>query len=111
LPDVASPVLFNGLVFFVTDAGDVACHDVADGKRVWAKECENGFYMSPVVVEGKLYVADREKGEFRIYTADRAGKELAVIPMGEAVNATPAFVGKRVYIRANSTLWCVEEKK
>jgi outer membrane protein assembly factor BamB len=111
LPDVASPVLFNGLVFFVTDAGDVACHDVADGKRVWAKECENGFYMSPVVVEGKLYVADREKGEFRIYTADREGKELAVIPMGEAVDATPAFVGKRIYIRSKSTLWCVEEKK
>jgi outer membrane protein assembly factor BamB len=111
LPDVASPVLFNGLVFFVTDAGDVACHDVADGKRVWAKECENGFYMSPVVVGGKLYVADREKGVFRIYTADREGKELAVIPMGEAVNATPAFVGKRVYIRSKTTLWCVEEKK
>lgn len=109
LPDVASPVLFNGLIFFVTDAGDVACHDLADGKRVWAKEYKDGFYMSPVVVGGKLYVADREKGVFRIYTADRDGKELAVIPMGEAINATPAFVGKRMYIRSKSTLWCIEE--
>ena len=109
LPDVASPVICNGLVFFVTDAGDVACHDLANGQRVWAKENENGFYMSPVVVGGKLYVADREKGVFRIYTADREGKALAIIPMGEAVNATPAFVGKRIYIRSKSTLWCIED--
>lgn len=111
LPDVASPVLFNGLVFFVTDAGDVACHDLTDGKRVWAKECEDGFYMSPVVAGGNLYAADREKGVFRLYTADREGKELAVIPMGEAMNASPAFVGTRMYIRSQTTLWCVEEKK
>jgi fructose-specific component phosphotransferase system IIB-like protein len=61
------------------------------------------------VVGGKLYVADREKGVFRIYTADREGKALAIIPMGEAVNATPAFVGKRIYIRSKSTLWCIED--
>jgi hypothetical protein len=31
--------------------------------------------------------------------------------MGESVSATPAFVGKRIYIRSKTTLWCVEEKK
>jgi fructose-specific component phosphotransferase system IIB-like protein len=67
--------------------------------------------MSPIIAGGKLFVADREQGRFRIYTADKEGKEVATIPMGESVSATPAFVGKRIYIRSKTTLWCVEEKK
>jgi outer membrane protein assembly factor BamB len=111
LPDVSSPVAFNQLVFFSNDKGDVVCHSRVDGKRLWAKQSNNGFYMSPIVAGGKLFVADREQGIFRIYTADQEGKELATLPMGEAVNATPAFVGKRIYIRSKSTLWCIEDNK
>jgi len=111
LPDVSSPVALNKLIFFATDGGVLACHSLEDGKRLWEKESADGFYMSPIIAGGKLYVADREKGVFRIYTADQEGKELAVLSMGEAVNATPAFVGNRIYIRTKTTLWCIEEKK
>jgi outer membrane protein assembly factor BamB len=104
-------VAFNQLVFFANDKGNVVCHSLAEGGRLWTKQTDNGFYMSPIVAGGKLYVADREQGVFRIYAADKEGKELGAIPMGEAVNATPAFVGPRIYIRSKSTLWCVEEKK
>ena len=43
LPDVASPVIVEGLVYLVTDAGEVLCHALADGKQVWRKEFEDGF--------------------------------------------------------------------
>ncbi|MCL1921031.1 MAG: PQQ-binding-like beta-propeller repeat protein [Kiritimatiellaeota bacterium] len=108
LPDVSSPLIHNGLVFFATDAGDIGCHDLADGKQVWCKEMDDGFYASPIVAGGRLYVADREKGEFRVFSADREGKELAANPMGDPVSATPAFVGKRIYVRSHHKLWCVE---
>lgn len=108
LPDVASPVIAEGLVFLVTDAGEVLCHDLADGKQLWHKEYDDGFYASPVVAGGRLYVTDRVKGVFRVYAADREGKELAVNPMGDAVSATPAFAGGRLYIRGHKHLWCVE---
>lgn len=110
LPDVSSPVAFNQRVFFANDKGNVVCHSLEEGKRLWEKENADGFYMSPIIADGKLFVADREKGIFRIYTADQEGKELATLPMGEAVNATPAFVGKRIYIRSKTTLWCIENK-
>ena len=108
LPDVASPVIADGLVYLVTDAGEVLCHDVADGKQVWRKEFEDGFYASPVAAGGKLYVADRVKGVFRVYAAGREGKELSVNPMGDAVSSTPAFAGGRIYVRGHKRLWCVE---
>jgi outer membrane protein assembly factor BamB len=109
LPDVSSPVAFSQLVFFANDKGNVVCHSLEDGKRLWGKQGDNGFYMSPIVAGSKLYVADREKGFFHIYSADKEGKELAILSMGEGVNATPAFVGQRMYIRSQSTLWCIEE--
>ena len=108
LPDVASPVIADGLVYLVTDAGEVLCHDLADGKQVWRKELEDGFYASPVVADGKLYVVDRVKGAFRVYAAGREGKELSVNPMGDAVCSTPAFAGGRIYVRGRTCLWCVE---
>lgn len=108
LPDVASPVISEGLVYLVTDAGEVLCHDLADGKQVWRKEFEDGFYASPVVACGRLYVVDRVKGVFRVYTAGREGQELSVNPMGDAVSATPAVAGGRLYVRGHKHLWCVE---
>ena len=108
LPDVSSPLIHNGLVFFAADTGDVSCHDLADGKRIWAKEIDDGVYASPIVAAEKLYVVDREKGVFRVFSADREGKELATNPMSAPVSATPAFIGKRIYIRSKHKLWCVE---
>ena len=107
-PDVASPVIADGLVYLVTDAGEVVCYDLADGKPVWRKEFEDGFYASPVVADGKLYVADRVKGVFHVYAAGREGKELSVNPMGDVVRATPAFAEGRIYVRGAKRLWCVE---
>ena len=108
LPDVASPVIADGLVYLVTDAGEVLCHDLATGKQVWKKEFEDGFYASPVAAGGKLYVVDRVKGLFRVYALGREGKELSANPMADAVRATPAFAGGRIYVRGRKNLWCVE---
>jgi outer membrane protein assembly factor BamB len=108
LPDVASPVVADGLVYLVTDAGEVRCHDLKDGKEVWHKEYSDGFYASPVVAGGKLYVVDRAKGVFRVFAAGREAKVLAENPMGDAVSATPAFANGRIYVRGHKNLWCIE---
>ncbi|MEI7900664.1 MAG: PQQ-binding-like beta-propeller repeat protein [bacterium] len=108
LPDVASPVIADGLVYLATDAGEVLCHDLANGKQVWKKEFADGFYASPVVAGGKLYVVDRVKGVFHVYAAGRDGREVSSNPLGEGVRATPAFAGGRIYVRGAKNLWCVE---
>jgi outer membrane protein assembly factor BamB len=108
LPDVASPVIADGLVYLVTDAGELLCHDLATGKQVWRKEFEDGFYASPVMAGDRLYVVDRVKGVFRVYAAGREGKELSANPLGDPVSATPAFAGGRIYARGHKYLWCVE---
>lgn len=108
LPDVASPVIADGLAYLVTDAGEVMCHDLKDGKQLWHKEFPDGFYASPVVAGDKLYVVDRVKGVFHVYATGRDGRELATNPMGDPVRATPAFANGRIYVRGKQNLWCVQ---
>ena len=108
LPDVASPVIADGLVYLVNDAGEVMCHSLEDGKQVWHKEYKDGFYASPIVASGRLYAVDRAKGVFRVFATGRDGKELATNPLGDPVTATPAFVGGRIYVRGHKNLWCVK---
>jgi outer membrane protein assembly factor BamB len=110
LPDVASPVILDGLIYYVTDAGEVACHDLQDGRQIWLKEYDDGFYASPIIAADRLYAVDREKGVFRIFSTGRDGKEIAANPMGEGVNATPAFAGGRIYVRGSKHLWCIGEE-
>ncbi len=108
LPDVASPVIADGRVYLATDSGEVRCHSLADGKELWHKEFEDGFYASPVVAGDKLYVVDRVKGVFRVWATGDEARELSVNPMGDAVSATPAFANGRIYVRGHTHLWCVE---
>lgn len=108
LPDVASPVIADGLAYLVTDAGEVMCHDLKDGKQIWHKEFPDGFYASPVVAAGRLYAVDRAKGVFHVYVLGREGRELAANPMGDPVRATPAFANGRIYVRGQKNLWCIE---
>jgi outer membrane protein assembly factor BamB len=105
LPDVASPVMSEGLVYYTTDAGEVACHDLKDGKLLWIKEFDNGYYASPIIVDGRLYAVDREKGDFRVFETGREAQELALNPMGEGIFATPVFVEGSIYVRGTGHLW------
>ncbi len=107
LPDVASPVILDGLVYLVTDAGEVSCHNLTDGKELWRKEFEDGYYASPIAANGHIYVVDRGKGLFRVYATGREGREVATNPMGEAISATPAFANGYIYVRGKKHLWCI----
>ena len=80
---------------------------MADGKQLWYKEFEDGFYASPVAAEGRIYIVDRKKGVFRVYAAAREARELSVNPMGEAVSATPAFADGQIFVRGHDHLWCI----
>jgi len=107
LPDVASQVILDGLVYLANDAGEVFCHDLTNGKQVWLKEFEDGFYASPVAAGGHVYVVDRVKGVFRVFAAGREGRNVSTNPMGEAVSATPAFARGHIFVRGRKHLWAI----
>ncbi len=107
---VPSPVIDDGKLYFVRDAGEVECLDPATGKTLWSDRFpknRNKFYSSPLIAGGRLYAA-REDGV--VFVADvRSGfKLLSENDLGERTIASPVpLSGGQLLLRGEEHLWCI----
>lgn len=106
LSDISSPVAYNGLLFLATSYGALVCHDALTGDVYWEQEFDNGFYSSPMIVEGNVYLMDTE-GNMIIFKADKEFSVIAESSIGETAMTTPAFKEGRIFIRSNDNLFCI----
>lgn len=106
LPDIGSPVYGAGLVFLSTSDGTLSAVDAATGKIAWEKRLEKPARSSPVVVGDEVLLVGLD-GVLREFEANRTFKPLATHKFGEAVEATPAFEGKRMVVRGEHHLFCI----
>ncbi|PKQ61538.1 hypothetical protein BZG02_15210 [Labilibaculum filiforme] len=106
LSDVPSPIAYKDLLFVVTSYGAVACYNAKAGEILWEKEFDAGFYASPILVDGKIYLMDRD-GVMHIFKAEKEYVAVATSALGEKSDASPAFADGRVYIRGAKNLYCI----
>lgn len=106
LSDVPSPIAYEDMLFIVTSYGAVACYNAVSGEIIWEQEFDNGFYSSPILVDGKIYLLDRE-GVMHIFKAGKEYVSVATSPLGEKSDTSPAFADGKVYIRGEKNLYCI----
>ena len=109
LPEVASPVTANGLLFVATSYGALVCYDAKTGQKYWFKEDGPGFYSSPVICDNKLYTFDTS-GKMRVFEVGKAEKILGEGNAGEKMTTTPAFADGKMFIRTPNFIYCVGKK-
>jgi outer membrane protein assembly factor BamB len=108
IPDITSPVATADYLFLTSSGGTVTCYAVKSGKKLWEQELGESCAASPIVVGDRVYQLDNQ-GTMHIFAADKAYKALGKATIAEGAQATPAFVGKRIYLRGQEHLWCVGE--
>ncbi len=108
LSDVPSSVATKDYLFSATSYGVVFCLEAKTGKKLWEQEFGNGFYSSPILVSGKVYLFDR-KGVAHIFSASGQYKSLGEPQLGEDVVSTPAFVEGHLFVRGLTNLYCIGE--
>ncbi len=106
LPDVSSPVATNGILIVATGAGTVTAYETDSGEELWQYENDDGFYSSPILAGGLVYISDME-GNTHVLEFSTQLKKLAINPLGESSICTPAFVGSRIFIRGEKNLFCI----
>ena len=106
LSEASSPVCYNGLLYTATSYGVLACYDAKTGEKKFEKEFNNGFYSSPIVADGKIYLIDL-RGVTHILQADATGTVIAEPQLGEGGFAVPAFEDGLIYIRGEEHLFCI----
>jgi outer membrane protein assembly factor BamB len=104
LPDIVSPVATDQYVFVVGSSGMVSCYDARDGTVLWEHEFGEPFHASPIIIDGVVYLTDRQGTTHRFEAAAKF-KLLNTLPLGEDVSATLAVANDQIYIRGDAHLY------
>ena len=139
LPDTVSPIATEKNVYTLSSQGYLTCYDPSNVRNnramYWELEVGGGranFYSSPLLVGHRLYLFDKteenpkEKAKPMAFVIDLSKAEvddkgsltdessaamiIAANPMSEPTVASPAALDGRLFIRSETTLFCLGEK-
>jgi len=109
-PYVPSPLLYGDSVYFLTHYQSVIIRvDATTGVDKPGAIRLGGLgniYASPVAAGGRVYVTDLD-GKTAVVSNDDQPKILAINTLDEEFAASPAIVGKELYLRGKSHLYCI----
>ncbi len=112
-PYVPSPLLYDDkLYFFAVNNGMLTCLDTKSGNPLFeAQKLEDlaGVYASPLGAAGKIYLVGRNGVTVVLKQSDKL-EVLAANRLDEKFDASPAAVGKDLFLRGHEHLYCITEK-
>jgi outer membrane protein assembly factor BamB len=98
----------DGLLVIADFSGLVHCLDAKTGYAYWTHDMLAASWSSPLIVEGKIYVAD-EDGEITIFKLGKEKDIIAEIDMESAVYTTPIVANNVLFIANRNTLFAIQE--
>ncbi|MET0556079.1 MAG: PQQ-binding-like beta-propeller repeat protein [Vicinamibacteria bacterium] len=111
-PYTPTPVVYEDLLYIVTNNGVLSAYDAKTGERAYQERVAGkggAFSASLVAADGKIYLTG-EDGDVFVVKAGRKPEWLATNPMGEVLMATPAISDGVLYVRGMSHLFAIGPK-
>ena len=108
LPNVPSPLIYQGVLYLVKDGGIFTSLDPKTGtilKQGRLTGALDTYYSSPVAAAGKLYLFS-QNGTATVLRAGAQWETITTVEMDEPIFATPAFVDNKMYLRTRGALYC-----
>jgi outer membrane protein assembly factor BamB len=112
LPYVSSPVCYQGRLYTVKNGGLASCYDAKTGRPLYQDErlgATGDYYASLVAAGGRIYAASQQ-GVVTVWEAGEHLKILARNNLEEQIMATPAMVGRSLYLRTSGHLFAFGEQ-
>ena len=106
-PLYSSVVIFNDLLFMVSDKGIASCLDARTGDVHWRKRIGGNYWASPFVAGGKVYFFSKQ-GKVTVIEASRKFKQLAKHRFKSGFAASPAVAGNALILRSLTHLYRIE---
>ena len=112
-PYVPSPLLYGENLYFLSGNNAVlSCFEAKTGKPLISEqrlEGPSGFYASPVGAAGRVYLVGRN-GTSLVLKNSGGFEVLATNKLDENFDASPAIVGRELFLRGHEYLYCLAEK-
>ena len=110
-PYIPSPLVYDGLLFFnQSNQAILTCVDSESGKTIFGPKRLtriSNIYASPVAASGRLYFTGRNGTTLVIKRANDF-KEVAINQLEDRFDASPAVVGRQLFLRGAKYLYCIE---
>lgn len=103
-PDTCCPVLWNDLLFTVSDDGIARCIDVPTGHLQWKQRLKGGYKASPLAADGRIYFLSID-GLCTVISASPRFDNLVENKLDDETIASPAISNGRIYIRGKKSLY------
>ncbi len=105
-PDTCSPIVWNELLFTITDDGIARCFDAATGNLKWKERLKGQYKASPVAADGRIYFLNID-GLATVVSASPRFDKLVENKLDDQTIASPAISDGRIFIRGRKTLYCI----
>ena len=107
---ISTAAIADGLVYVSDFSGYLHCLDAKTGQLYWTHDLLASVWASPLVVDGRLYIAD-EDGDVLILQHGKEKKVLAEMNMGSAVYATLVPAHGTLFLNNRSELFALAVTK
>lgn len=107
-PELASPLLVDGMIYLVSIVGVANCVDASTGERIWTQRLGGRFGASPLYAGGKIYFTNEEG----LTIVVKPGPDYQELARNQAVGihlATPAVYTDSLIFRSSEGLYRVRE--
>ncbi len=103
-----SPVLIDGRLYMVTDAGGIlTCLDAATGDEIASRRLGGNYAASPVYADGRIYFCS-EEGRTTVIAPGDELRILAENQLDDGILASPAVVGNSLLLRTTDFLYRID---
>ncbi|MBI3837234.1 MAG: PQQ-binding-like beta-propeller repeat protein [Planctomycetia bacterium] len=108
-PDTPCPVLWNDLLFTVTDDGIARAFDARTGQLHWKQRLAGDYKASPLAADARIYFLNTA-GLCTVIAASNRFEKLSENPLPDVTLASPAVSGGHLYIRGRQALYCLGDQ-
>ncbi|HND56592.1 MAG TPA: PQQ-binding-like beta-propeller repeat protein, partial [Pirellulaceae bacterium] len=109
-PNMPSPLAVGNELYIVSDKGIASCLDAKTGETRWSERIGGNFCSSPLLADGRIYVGNRE-GQTFVLAPGPTYKLLATNTLDGQIMATPAALGRSLFIRTDQAIYRIERKE
>lgn len=104
-PDVASPVIYQGLVYLADEKGILVCVDGKTGETLYEKRLFASRHRStPVAADGKLFITGRD-GQVFVVKTGRDFELISKTDLQEETTSSPAIADGKIFVRTFDALY------
>lgn len=113
-PYVPSMLLIEDSVYFLRHYQNILSRrNIRTGEEIGGPFRLAGIqniYASPVAAKDRIYIADLD-GRTLVFTHSAQPRQLALNQLDDRFAATPALVGRELYLRGYESLYCIAKTK